>query len=235
FLPLRVNQAGVIPIIFALSILIFPAQLAAYFQNSSIGFVAEISRGIVAFLDQGGAPYLILYFLLTVGFTYFYTAFTFKPDETAEQLRKNGGFIPGIRPGRPTQDYLARVVSRITIAGALFLGIVAVAPVLAGVLDPSLKGLAIGGTGILIGVPILASGDLLRSVVASGNPLGRSVDASMRAGQLVPDETIVAIFLERLAEADAAKGAILDGFPRTRRQAEALDTALGKQGRSVDV
>ena len=71
----------------------------------------------------------MLYFLLTVGFTYFYTAFTFKPDETAEQLRKNGGFIPGIRPGRPTQDYLARVVYRITLAGALFLGIVAVSPI----------------------------------------------------------------------------------------------------------
>ena len=68
------------------------------------------------------------YFLLTMGFTYFYTAFTFKPDETAEQLRKNGGFIPGIRPGRPTQDYLARVVTRITFAGALFLAIVAMSP-----------------------------------------------------------------------------------------------------------
>ena len=72
--------------------------------------------------------YATLYFLLTVGFTYFYTAFTFKPDETAEQLRKNGGFIPGIRPGRPTQDYLAKVVFRITLAGAFFLGIVAVSP-----------------------------------------------------------------------------------------------------------
>ena len=71
----------------------------------------------------------MLYFLLTMGFTYFYTAFTFKPDETAEQLRKNGGFIPGIRPGRPTQDYLARVVTRITFAGALFLAIVAVVAV----------------------------------------------------------------------------------------------------------
>jgi preprotein translocase subunit SecY len=155
FLPLRVNQAGVIPIIFALSILIFPAQLAAYFQTSSIGIVADISRGIVSFLDQGGAPYLILYFLLTVGFTYFYTAFTFKPDETAEQLRKNGGFIPGIRPGRPTQDYLARVVFRITIAGALFLGIVAVAPAAVGALVPTLASVQLGGTGLLIVVSVV--------------------------------------------------------------------------------
>jgi preprotein translocase subunit SecY len=96
-----------------------------------------------------------LYFLLTVGFTYFYTAFTFKPDETAEQLRKNGGFIPGIRPGRPTQDYLARVVNRITVAGALFLGIVAVAPFVFQAAIPGLAGLSLGGTSILIVVSVV--------------------------------------------------------------------------------
>ena len=155
FLPLRVNLAGVIPIIFAISILQFPAQLAIYFSFSEVQLVRDIATGIANFLSSTTYQYAILYFLLTVGFTYFYTAFTFKPDETAEQLRKNGGFIPGIRPGRPTQDYLARVVSRITVAGALFLGTVAVAPVLAGVLDPSLKGLAIGGTGVLIVVSVV--------------------------------------------------------------------------------
>jgi preprotein translocase subunit SecY len=155
FLPLRVNLAGVIPIIFAISILQFPAQLAIYFSFSEVQLVRDAANGIAGFLNSSTYQYAILYFFLTVGFTYFYTAFTFKPDETAEQLRKNGGFIPGIRPGRPTQDYLARVVSRITIAGALFLGIVAVAPVLAGVLDPSLKGLAIGGTGVLIVVSVV--------------------------------------------------------------------------------
>jgi preprotein translocase subunit SecY len=121
FLPLRVNQAGVIPIIFAVSILLFPSQIAQYFTTSQVAIVADISKAIVAFF-QDTRIYAALYFLLTVGFTYFYTAFTFKPDETAEQLRKNGGFIPGIRPGRPTQDYLAKVVFRITIAGAFFLG-----------------------------------------------------------------------------------------------------------------
>src|SRR4051812_5498238 len=155
FLPLRVNLAGVIPIIFAISILQFPAQIATYFSFSSVEAVANVSKAISGFLSPSTVQYAILYFLLTVGFTYFYTAFTFKPDETAEQLRKNGGFIPGIRPGRPTQDYLARVVTRITFAGALFLGIVAVAPVLAGVLDPSLQGLAIGGTGLLIVVSVV--------------------------------------------------------------------------------
>jgi len=155
FLPLRVNLAGVIPIIFAISILAFPGQLAAYFSFSEVEGVRAVAQAIGAFLSSTTIQYSILYFLLTVGFTYFYTAFTFKPDETAEQLRKNGGFIPGIRPGRPTQEYLARVVSRITLAGALFLGTVAVAPVIVGVLDPSLSGLAIGGTGLLIVVSVV--------------------------------------------------------------------------------
>ena len=154
FLPLRVNQAGVIPIIFAVSILLFPSQIASYF-TSSAGLVGEVATGIVSLLSQGSALYVALYFLLTVGFTYFYTAFTFKPDETAEQLRKNGGFIPGIRPGRPTQDYLARVVTRITVAGALFLGIVAAAPPFIALMQPQFQNLALGGTGILIVVSVV--------------------------------------------------------------------------------
>jgi preprotein translocase subunit SecY len=155
FLPLRVNQAGVIPIIFAISILLFPQQIASYFTNSEVGFVASTARAIVGFFDVHSIPYVALYFLLTVGFTYFYTAFTFKPGETAEQLRKNGGFIPGIRPGRPTEDYLARVVTRITIAGALFLGIIATAPSILGLLIPAISTIALGGTGLLIVVSVV--------------------------------------------------------------------------------
>jgi preprotein translocase subunit SecY len=154
FLPLRVNQAGVIPIIFAVSILLFPSQIASYFTTSPDP-IGAIARGVVSWLSQGSWLYVILYFLLTVGFTYFYTAFTFKPDETAEQLRKNGGFIPGIRPGRPTQDYLARVVTRITVAGALFLGIVAALPPFIGLVQPDLSNIALGGTGILIVVSVV--------------------------------------------------------------------------------
>ena len=154
FLPLRVNQAGVIPIIFAVSILLFPSQIAQYFTTSQVTIVADIARGIVSFF-QDQRIYALLYFALTVGFTYFYTAFTFKPDETAEQLRKNGGFIPGIRPGRPTQDYLAKVVFRITIAGAFFLGVVAVAPYIVTAILPQLGGLSLGGTGILIVVSVV--------------------------------------------------------------------------------
>jgi preprotein translocase subunit SecY len=154
FLPLRVNQAGVIPIIFAVSILLFPSQIANYFVNSPSP-IGDIAQWIVSWLSPGSWLYVTLYFLLTFGFTYFYTAFTFKPDETAEQLRKNGGFIPGIRPGRPTQDYLARVVTRITVAGALFLGIVAAAPPFIGLIQPDFQGLALGGTSLLIVVSVV--------------------------------------------------------------------------------
>ena len=155
FLPLRVNQAGVIPIIFAVSILLFPQQLASYFTGSEIQIVANIATFIVNLFSPNGPLYIVVFFLLTMGFTYFYTAFTFKPDETAEQLRKNGGFIPGIRPGRPTQDYLARVVTRITFAGALFLAIVAVSPSIVALLFSDLATLGLGGTSLLIVVSVV--------------------------------------------------------------------------------
>ncbi len=155
FLPLRVNLAGVIPIIFAISILAFPGQLAAYFSFSEVEGVRNVANAIGSFLSSTSIQYSILYFLLTVGFTYFYTAFTFKPDETAEQLRKNGGFIPGIRPGRPTQEYLSKVVTRITFAGALFLAIVATSPSLFSILVPDFGGLALGGTSLLIVVSVV--------------------------------------------------------------------------------
>jgi len=155
FLPLRVNQAGVIPIIFAVSILLFPTQIASYFTTSKVDLIAHVSQGIVSVMDPQGLLYVALYFVLTFGFTYFYTAFTFKPDETAEQLRKNGGFIPGIRPGRPTEDYLRRVVNRITIAGAFFLAVVAVSPILLGAVFKSLGGLTLGGTSLLIVVSVV--------------------------------------------------------------------------------
>ena len=155
FLPLRVNQAGVIPIIFAISILLFPSQLASYFTSSEITAVASIAAAVANLFSPNSPFYVIMYFFLTMGFTYFYTAFTFKPDETAEQLRKNGGFIPGIRPGRPTQDYLARVVTRITFAGALFLAIVAVSPNLMSLLVPELGAIGLGGTSLLIVVSVV--------------------------------------------------------------------------------
>jgi preprotein translocase subunit SecY len=157
FLPLRVNQAGVIPIIFAVSILLFPVQLAQYFSSSDAGLIKDISNFIIRALDQRTLQYIGLYFLLTVGFTYFYTAFTFKPDETADQLRKNGGFIPGIRPGTPTRDYLQRVVYRISLAGAIFLGIVAVSPIIVsyGFASSVVGSFSLGGTALLIVVSVV--------------------------------------------------------------------------------
>ena len=156
FLPLRVNQAGVIPIIFAVSILLFPVQMATYFSVSG-GLVEDIANVIIGWLDQGSPLYAITFFLLVVGFTYFYTAFTFKPDETADQLRKNGGFIPGIRPGIPTRDYLAKVVFRISLAGALFLGTVAVSPIIVGAFFAGsvVGSFALGGTALLIVVSVV--------------------------------------------------------------------------------
>ena len=157
YLPLKVTMAGVIPIIFAISILLLPAQLAAYFSTSSVEIVSNISKSIVTLLSPNSPLYIVFYFLLTVGFTYFYTAFTFKPDETADQLRKNGGFIPGIRPGNPTRDYLAKVVTRISLAGALFLGTVAVSPsIISAIFSSSVLGsLSLGGTALLIVVSVV--------------------------------------------------------------------------------
>ncbi len=121
-IPLRVNQAGVIPVIFAMSILMFPSTIAGFFPQS------KIMTTIAEFLRPGGTVYASLYAVLIVFFTYFYTAVTFNPHDVANNMKKYGGFIPGIRPGRPTALFLDRVLSRITLAGALFLAAIAVLP-----------------------------------------------------------------------------------------------------------
>jgi preprotein translocase subunit SecY len=159
FLPLRVNMSGVIPIIFAISILLFPLQIATYFKSSSVAVVSQISTGILTWLDTRGLLYLSLYFLLTLAFGFFYTFIVFKPDETANNLRKSGGFIPGIRPGQPTEDYLRRVAFRITLAGATFIAIVAVLPMVLAALpmfsNLNSVGVGLGGTSILIVVSVV--------------------------------------------------------------------------------
>src|SRR5439155_10449966 len=121
----------VIPIIFAISILLLPSQIAQYFTTSETDWIKNLSTSVVAFF-QNPIAYNSLYFLLVVAFTFFYTSFTFVPNDVADNIKRYGGFIPGIRPGRPTAEFLGRVVTRITIAGALFLGIVAVMPTLIG-------------------------------------------------------------------------------------------------------
>ena len=156
YLPLKVTMAGVIPIIFAISILLFPAQIAQYFTASDIQWVKDAAEWIVANLSSANPwVYGTLYFILVVFFTYFYTAFQFRPDQTADYLRKNGGFIPGIRPGKPTEDFLARVTNRITLGGALFLATLAVLPLVVSAAIPGTQALQLGGTSVLIVVSVV--------------------------------------------------------------------------------
>ena len=129
FLPLRVNSAGMIPLIFAFSIIILPATIFSYFQDPlSDSFFSRTARFFTDTLDPSNFPYWMAVFVLVVIFTFFYTLVVFQQQNLAENLQRNGGFIPGIRPGRPTQEYLNRVIIRITWGGALFLGIIAIIP-----------------------------------------------------------------------------------------------------------
>ena len=162
YLPLRINQAGVIPIIFALSILLFPQMIFQFLARSTIAVVSSISSGILALLANNWF-YTSAYFVLVVLFTYFYTAVTFEPNAIAENLQKNGAFIPGVRPGPSTSEHLGRTITRITFVGALFLGVIAVMPILVQNLT-GIQNLAIGGTGLLIVVSVIL--DLARRIDA---------------------------------------------------------------------
>ena len=153
YLPIRVNQAGVIPIIFALSFLLFPQMIATFLAKVSIVWLAAGAQWVVAMLANQWV-YGILYFLLVVIFTYFYTAITFEPHQVAKSLQKNGAFIPGVRPGSTTSDYLGNIITRITLVGALFLGLLAVLPlILKGV--TGITAITIGGTAHLIVVSVV--------------------------------------------------------------------------------
>lgn len=145
-IPMKVNQSGVIPIIFAMTILMFPTTIAGFFPNNGV------AQWITKVLSFQHPLYIFLYALLVVLFTYFYTAVSFNPADVAENLKKQGGFIPGLRPGKPTADYLDRVLSRITLAGAAFLAIIAVMPSIA----MSITGwnLYFGGTSLLIAIGV---------------------------------------------------------------------------------
>jgi preprotein translocase subunit SecY len=156
YLPLKVNQAGVIPVIFASSLLYLP-DLIARLTSSPTGAQGWWQTFITRYLaDQASWAYISLYFLMIIFFTYFYVAITFNPEERAEEMKKYGGFIPGIRPGRPTAEYLSFVLSRITLPGSLYLGIVAVLPNL--FLDLTGNGqnqnFPFGGTAVLIMVGV---------------------------------------------------------------------------------
>jgi preprotein translocase subunit SecY len=163
YLPLRVNQAGVIPIIFALSILLFPQMIFQFLATSvSNGTIKAISETILAFLKNGWF-YSIFYFILVFLFTYFYTAVTFDPHAISENLQKNGAFIPGVRPGQSTSEYIAKVLTRITLVGATFLGLIAVLPLIMKAAT-GIQSLAIGGTALLIVVSVVI--DLMKKIDA---------------------------------------------------------------------
>jgi preprotein translocase subunit SecY len=127
-IPLQVNSAGMIPLIFAVSLIMFPGVVASYFVNAQVGVIRSVATFIYKLFDSRGVFYWIMYFVLVVGFTYFYTDMVFRQQDLPEVLRKQGGFIPGIRPGVHTAEFLSGVLKRITVVGALFLGVVAILP-----------------------------------------------------------------------------------------------------------
>ncbi len=151
YLPLRINTAGVIPIIFAISLILFPSMIAQFFVGRA-GWIGSAAQSTIT-LFQNQVFYSLSYFLLVFGFTFFYTAVIFQPQKIGENLQRQGGFIPGIRPGKETEKYLGKIMSRLVFWGALFLGIIAVLPfVLQGLTGT--QTLAIGGTSILIVVSV---------------------------------------------------------------------------------
>jgi len=152
YLPIRVNQAGVMPIIFALSILLFPQMLINFLSGVDNATVKTIADSLLAVLNNTWV-YAILYFVLVFVFTYFYSAITFDPEAISHNLQKSGAFIPGIRPGEPTARHISKIVTRLTLVGALFLGLVAMLPLIMQAVT-GLAALAIGGTALLIVVSV---------------------------------------------------------------------------------
>jgi preprotein translocase subunit SecY len=152
YIPIKVNMAGVIPVIFASSLLYLPALIVQFQGNSTSAWVTWIRRN----LERGDGPYyMLVYFALIIFFTYFYVAITFNPDEVAENMKKYGGFIPGIRAGRPTAEYLDYVLTRVTLPGALYLGVISLIPLVAlALLNANTSKFPFGGTSILIVVGV---------------------------------------------------------------------------------
>ncbi|MDI6709837.1 MAG: preprotein translocase subunit SecY [Thermoanaerobacterales bacterium] len=146
-LPLRVNQAGVIPVIFASSLLMFPEQIARYFPGN------VVADTFLRFFQWGTFLHTLFYALLIIGFTYFYTAVIMNPNDVADNIKKYGGFIPGLRPGRPTAEYISRVMARITLAGAIFLALIAILPNFV-LLATRIPNIYFGGTALLIVVGV---------------------------------------------------------------------------------
>lgn len=152
-LPIRVNSAGVIPIIFGMSIMIFPGVIAKFFQSAKSAIIANGATAVERFFNNQ-LYYGIIYFILVFAFTYFYTSVVFHPDRVAENLQKQGGFIPGLRPGNETAGYLKKIMSRLTFTGGLFLAAIAILPFILQSVT-KIKTISIGGTGILIIISVI--------------------------------------------------------------------------------
>lgn len=149
FLPLKVNMSGVMPIIFAQSIAMFPATIAAFIPKTQ-----ATQDTLDKIFGTSSVLYAVVYFFLIIAFSYFYQSIQFNPVEIANNLKQNGGFIPGFRAGKPTSDFIRKVLNKITLFGALFLGVIAILPIIMSNLDVSLSGLALGGTSLLIVVGV---------------------------------------------------------------------------------
>ncbi len=152
YIPLRINSAGMIPLIFAFSIVILPGTVAQYLTSAG-GFLGDLAGNLQVALSPTGPIYWVLAFVLVVAFTFFYTLVVFQQQSIAENLQRNGGFVLGIRPGRPTQDYLNRVIVRLTMGGALFLGFIAIVPYLASLVT-NVEAIALSSTSLLIMVGV---------------------------------------------------------------------------------
>ncbi len=153
-IPMKINSAGMIPLIFAFSLMLLPGTVASYIQTSDVSFVSSIFGLLANWFSPANFPYWMFLFVLVVAFTYFYTLVVFNQQNLPETLQKNGGFIPGIRPGKPTAAYLGRVLNRLTLAGGLFLATVAVIPFIAGAAT-GVTAVALSSTGLLIVVGVV--------------------------------------------------------------------------------
>jgi preprotein translocase subunit SecY len=168
-LPIRINQAGMVPIIFAVSLVSFPGIIGTFLQNAPQQWLKDSASFINTYFQQNGGPYLIVYFLLVIAFTYFYVNITFNPEQVAENIQKRGGYIPGIRPGKQTAEYLQKVSDRLNLSGGLFIAFIAILPVLMQNMSSSFSfgsvPTIITGAGLIIIVGVVL--ELLRQVNAS--------------------------------------------------------------------
>lgn len=168
FLPVRVNQAGMIPIIFAVALISFPGILGQFLTNATSPWLRNIGQSMTQIFIPNSVAYLIMYFLFVIAFTFFYVSITFNPDQVADNIQKRGGYIPGIRPGKQTAEYLGQVSNRLTLFGSIFLGFIAVSPLL--------FQFAIGGSG---SIPLLISGAGIIIIVGVVLELIRQVNSQM--------------------------------------------------------